>query len=93
MADSILAATIGTEYARMFHGILPKIEDAIRRGKKSATFTVVAKLRVAKSGMIDVTLSQSASIPLENTSFKLTYHSGQLSLFEGSPSEPAKSET
>jgi hypothetical protein len=87
MADSALAATIGTEYARMLHSILPKIEDAISRGKMSAAFTVTAKFRVGKAGAIDVTLSQSASIPLENASFKLAYRSGQLSLFEGSPNE------
>jgi hypothetical protein len=91
MADSNLAATIGTEYARMLHGILPKIEDSIRRGKTSASFTVAAKFRVGKAGAVDVTLSQTASIPLEDATFKLSYNSGQLSLFEGSPSEPGTS--
>lgn len=90
MADSNLAATIGTEYARMLHSVLPKIEDAIRRGKTSASFTAVAKFRVGKSGAVDVTLSQTASIPLENANFKLSYRSGQLSLFEAPSVEPEK---
>jgi hypothetical protein len=86
MAQSNLAATIGTEYARMLHHILPKIEEAISRGKTSASFGVTAKFRVGQNGAVDVTLSQTASIPMENASFKLSYNSGQLSLFEGSPS-------
>jgi len=87
MADSQLAAVIGTEYARMLHQILPRIEDAIGRGKMSASFTVTAKFRVSQKGEIEATLTQKATIPLENASFKLSYRSGQLSLFEGSPSE------
>ena len=86
MASSNLAATIGTEYARMLHGILPKVEDAIKRGKKSASFQVTAKFRVGSQGAIDVTLSQTATIPMESASFKLSYNSGQLSLFEPSDS-------
>jgi hypothetical protein len=85
-ADSALAATIGTEYARMLHNILPKVEDALRRGKTSASFQVTAKFRVnGKTGGVDVDLSQSANIPLESANFKLTFNSGQLSLFEASP--------
>jgi hypothetical protein len=87
MADSNLAATIGTEYARMLHSILPKIEDAIKRGKKTASFQVTAKFRVGGLGAIDVTLSQTATIPMDGTNFKLTYNSGQLSLFETSATE------
>jgi len=88
MADSNLAATIGTEYARMLHGILPKIEEAMSRGKTSASFQVTAKFRVnVKTGGVDVTLSQTASIPMDSASFKLSYNSGQLSLFEGSTAE------
>lgn len=86
MANSELAAVIGTEYARMLHGILPKIEDAIQRGKKSAQFQVTAKFRVVNTGAIDVTLSQTATIPMDSSSFKLTYDSGQLSLFAAAPS-------
>ena len=85
MADSRLAGTIGTEYARMLHQIIPKMEDAIRRGQKVASFTVTAKLRVGARGAIDVTLSQTASIPMESATFKLSYNDGQLSLFEGQP--------
>lgn len=84
MADSNVAATIGTEYARMLHAVLPKIEDAIKRGKTSASFAVTAKFRVGPKGAIDVTLSQTATIPMENASFKLNYNSGQLALFEAS---------
>lgn len=84
MANSNLAATIGTEYARMLHAILPKIEESISRGKMSASFGVTAKFRVGQNGAVDVTLSQTATIPMENASFKLSYNSGQLSLFEGS---------
>ena len=88
MADSNLAAVIGTEYARMLHGILPKIEEAMSRGKTSASFQVTAKFRVnGKTGGVDVTLSQTATIPMDSASFKLTYNSGQLSLFEGSTEE------
>jgi hypothetical protein len=87
MADSNLAATIGTEYARMLHGIIPKIEDALRRGHTKASFQVNAKFNVnAKTGGVDVTLSQTASIPMETADFKLSYLSGQLSLFEASQS-------
>jgi hypothetical protein len=85
MANSELAAVIGTEYARMLHGILPKIEDSIKRGKKTASFQVTAKFRVLESGAIDVTLSQTATIPMDSSSFKLSYNSGQLSLFEPKP--------
>jgi len=90
MADSKLAAEIATEYGRMLHGILPKIEDAIKRGKKSATFQVQAKFRVGSQGAIDVTLNQSASIPMDSMTIKLSYNNSQLSLFEGStdPSTP-----
>jgi len=87
MADSRLAAAVGTEYARMLHSILPKIEESMARGKMSASFTVAAKFRRAKNGEVEVTLSQTASIPMDSTSFKLGFQSGQLSLFEGSPSE------
>jgi len=87
MADSKMAATIGTEYARMLHHILPRIEDALSRGKSTASFTVACRFRVAKNGEVQATLAQTASIPLDNTSFKLSLRSGQLSLFEGSPVE------
>lgn len=89
MANSNLAATIGTEYARMLHGILPKIEEALGRGKTSASFQVTAKFRVnSKTGGVDVDLTQSASIPMESASFKLSYNSGQLSLFEMTEDTP-----
>jgi len=89
MAESNVAATIGTEYARMLHAILPKIEDAIKRGKTSANFTVSAKFRVGPKGAIDVTLSQTATIPMDNASFKLNYNSGQLALFETAAGIPS----
>lgn len=87
MADSKLAATIGTEYARMLHHILPRIEDALSRGRSSATFSVSAKFRVAKDGEVTVKMSQSASIPMDSMAFKLSLRSGQLSLFQGEPVE------
>ena len=87
MADRMLAASIGTEYARMLHGITPKIEEALRQGAKTASFTVTAKLRVGPQGAIDVILSQTASIPMPSSTFKLSYNSGQLSLFEGTSNE------
>lgn len=88
MADRNLAATIGTEYARMLHGILPKIEEALNRGKTTSSFQVTAKFRVnGKTGGVDVTLSQTATIPMDSASFKLSYNAGQLSLFEASTRE------
>ena len=88
MADSNLAATIGTEYARMLHKIIPKIEEALSHGHTRASFQVNAKFNVnAKTGGVDVTLLQTASIPMETMEFKLSYNSGQLSLFEPSPPE------
>lgn len=82
MADSNVAATIGTEYARMLHSILPKIEDALRRGQTKASFQVIARFSLnPKTGGVDVILNQSATIPMERANFKLTYNSGQLSLF------------
>jgi hypothetical protein len=88
MADSRLSAAIGTEYATMLHRIIPKIEEALKRGQTRASFTVTAKFQVnAKTGGVDVTLNQAASIPMESTDFKLSYNSGQLSLFEGSLGE------
>jgi hypothetical protein len=90
MADSKLAAAIGTEYARMLHTILPKIEEPMSRGLKGASFTVTAKFRALENGEIEVILSQNASIPMDKTAFKLSFRSGQLSLFEGSANEPDK---
>ncbi len=88
MASSELSAVIGTEYARMIHRMFPKVEDALSRGHKKASFTVTAKFNVnTKTGGVDVILSQTASIPLDDANFKLTYNSGQLSLFEPSPAE------
>jgi hypothetical protein len=82
MADSKLAAEIGTDYAKMLHKIIPKIEDALKRGEKKASFTVTAKFNVGQQGGVDVLLTQTASIPLESSEFKLTFNSGQLNLFE-----------
>jgi hypothetical protein len=88
MADSRLAAEVGTEYARMLHAIIPKIEEALSKGKTGASFQVTAKFKVnSKTGGVEVDLHQSASIPMESASFKLTFNSGQLSLFEESTSE------
>jgi len=89
VADNRVAGTIGTEYARMLHQILPKIEEAIKRGQKTASFTVAAKFRVGPQGAIDVILSQTATIPMDSQRFKLSFNSGQLSLFEGLPSDSA----
>jgi hypothetical protein len=92
MADSELSAVIGTEYARMMHKILPKIEDALKRGHLKAGFTVAAKFNVNKAtGGVDVILSQTATIPLDDANFKLSFNSGQLSLFEESPGLPTSS--
>jgi hypothetical protein len=78
----------------MLFNVMPKIEDAIRRGKTAASFQVTAKFRVGKSGGVDVTLSQTASIPMDNVTMKLSYNSGQLSLFEAvPPSERARTTT
>jgi hypothetical protein len=83
MSDRNLAATIGTEYARMLHNVVPKIEDALNRGHMKASFQVNAKFAVNKqTGGVDVTLFQTSSIPMDEASFKLTFNSGQLSLFE-----------
>ncbi len=87
MADRMLAASIGTEYARMLHAILPKIEEAISLGAKTASFTVAARFRVGRNGEVETILSQTASIPMQSTNFKLNYRQGQLSLFEGTPNE------
>jgi hypothetical protein len=88
MADSKIAGTIGTEYARMLHAIVPKIESALKRGQVRASFTVTAKFNVnSQTGGVDVILSQTASIPMDSANFKLNYNSGQLSLFEASPLE------
>jgi hypothetical protein len=88
MADSNLSATVATEYGRMIHNILPKIEDALNRGHMKASFQVNAKFAVNKqTGGVEVTLFQTASIPMDEATFKLTFNSGQLSLFEQSVDE------
>jgi hypothetical protein len=88
MADSNLAATVGTEYARMLHNVVPKIEDALNRGHLKASFQVNAKFSVNKqTGGVEVTLLQTASIPMDEATFKLTFNSGQLSLFEQNVAE------
>lgn len=88
MADSNLAATVGTEYARMLHNIVPKIEDALKRGHLKASFQVNAKFAVNKqTGGVEVTLCQTASIPMDEANFKLQFNSGQLSLFEQTETE------
>lgn len=89
MADSRMAAEIGTSYARMLHTIIPKIEEPMSRGLTNASFTVTAKFTAKENGDIVCTLSQKASIPMDTEVFKLSFRSGQLSLFEGPAHEEA----
>ena len=87
-ARSKIAAELGTEFARMLHGIIPKIEEALTQGQMKASFTATAKFNVnEKTGGVDVILSQTASIPMPSTAFKLNYNSNQLSLFDPAPAE------
>ena len=83
MADAQLAAELGTEFAKMIHGILPAVEKSFGKGRTKASFTVTAKFQVAKNGDTEVILTQASSIPMENAIFKLNFTSGQMHLFEG----------
>ena len=87
MANSKLAAEMGTEYAKMIFAILPAIEKSMGAGRSKASFTVKAQFQVAKNGDTEVIITQSSSIPMDLTIYKLNYTSGQLALFEGEPSE------
>ena len=81
MADGRLIAQLGADFARALHSSIPRIEDALQKGERQASFTCTAQFKPNKDGGYTVELMPRERIPLPSVEHRLTLARGQLLLF------------
>jgi hypothetical protein len=81
MADTQLAAEIGSQFARLLHGELDEIGKACEMDIGQVSFSVTCVFSRDKHGELTARLEPRKRIPQAPIELKLTIRHGQLELF------------